>query len=191
MLGIAAVTFAVDRGEDWGWGSPETLGLFAAGALLLVAFVAIERRAAWPLIDLSLFRNRPYVSITLLGMTANIAFVVTTFAATLYLQDVRGYSPLEGGFIFLAASVMQAVAGPLSGRLAERYDVPRTMAVSIAIGALGLLGVAAGLGIGIYAAALVVFGLGYGLAGRCSASAPSPWSRPSRRAPPPGSPSRS
>jgi EmrB/QacA subfamily drug resistance transporter len=162
-LGIAAVTFAVDRGEAWGWGSPETLGMFAAGALLLVAFVAIERRAAWPLIDLSLFRNRPYVSITLLGMTANIAFVVTTFAATLYLQDVRGYSPLEGGFIFLAASVMQAVAGPLSGRLAERYDVPRTMAVAIAIGAIGLLVVAAGLGIGIYAAALTVFGLGYGL----------------------------
>jgi MFS family permease len=137
--------------------------MFCAGALLLVAFVAIERRATWPLIDLSLFRNRPYVSITLLGMTANIVFVVTTFAATLYLQDVRGYSPLEGGFIFLAASVMQAIAGPLSGRLAERHDVPKVMALSIACGALGLVIVAAGVGIGLYAAALVVFGLGYGL----------------------------
>lgn len=162
-LGIGSITFAVDRGETWGWGSPQTIGLFAGGAALLAAFVAIERRVAWPLVDLGLFRNRPYVSITLLGMTANIVFVVTTFAATLYLQDVRGYSPLEGGFIFLAASVMQAVAGPLSGRLAERFDVPRVMAVSIAVGAAGLLAVAAGLGIGIYAAALVVFGLGYGL----------------------------
>jgi EmrB/QacA subfamily drug resistance transporter len=161
--GLAAVTFAVDRGEDWGWGSAQTIGLFCAGALLLIAFVAIERRATWPLIDLSLFRNRPYVAITLLGMTANIVFVVTTFAATLYLQDVRGYSPIEGGFIFLAASLMQAVAGPLSGRLAERFDVPKVMAVSIAIGAVGLLTVAAGVGIGLYACALVVFGIGYGV----------------------------
>jgi EmrB/QacA subfamily drug resistance transporter len=162
-LGIGAITFAVDRGDAWGWTSGRTLGLFAAGIALLVAFVAIERRTTWPLVDLDLFRNRRFVAITLLGMTANIAFVVTTFAATLYLQDVRGYSPLEGGFIFLAASAMQAVAGPLSGRLAERFDIPRTMLLAIVVGAAGLLVLAAGLGIGIFAAALVVFGLGYGL----------------------------
>jgi EmrB/QacA subfamily drug resistance transporter len=162
-LGIAAITFAVDRGDAWGWGSARTIALFAAGLALLAGFVAIERRTRWPLVDLKLFRNRSFVSITLLGMTANIAFVVTTFAVTLYLQDVRGYSPLQGGFIFLAASLMQAVAGPLSGRLAERFDIPRTMLAAIVVGALGLFVIAAGLGIGIIAAALVVFGLGYGL----------------------------
>jgi EmrB/QacA subfamily drug resistance transporter len=162
-LGIGAITFAVDRGDAWGWGSGRTIGLFAVGVVLLLGFVAIERRTSFPLVDLALFRNRRFVAITLLGMIANIAFVVTTFATTLYLQDVRGYSPLEGGFIFLSASVMQAVAGPLSGRLAERFNIPRTMLVAIVVGALGLLVIAAGLGIGIIAAALVVFGLGYGL----------------------------
>jgi EmrB/QacA subfamily drug resistance transporter len=162
-LGIGAVTFAVDRGDAWGWGSGRTVGLFAAGVLLLASFVAIERRARFPLVDLALFRNRRFVAVTLLGMTANIAFVVTTFAATLYLQDVRGYSPLEGGFIFLAASAMQAIAGPLSGRLAERFNIPRTMLVAIGVGAVGLIVIAAGLGIGIFAVALSVFGLGYGL----------------------------
>jgi EmrB/QacA subfamily drug resistance transporter len=162
-LGIGAITFAVDRGDAWGWGSGRTIGLFVVGVVLLLGFVAIERRTSFPLVDLALFRNRRFVAITLLGMIANIAFVVTTFATTLYLQDVRGYSPLEGGFIFLSASVMQAVAGPLSGRLAERFNIPRTMLVAIVVGALGLLVIAAGLGIGIIAAALVVFGLGYGL----------------------------
>jgi EmrB/QacA subfamily drug resistance transporter len=162
-LGIGAVTFAVDRGDVWGWDSARTIGLFAAGAALLVLFVAIERRTKFPLVDLELFRNRRFVSVTLLGMTANIAFVVTTFAATVYLQDVRGYSPLQGGSIFLAASAMQAVAGPLSGRLAERFNIPRTMLIAIGVGAIGLLAIAAGLGIGLYAVALSVFGLGYGL----------------------------
>jgi EmrB/QacA subfamily drug resistance transporter len=162
-LGIAAITFAVDRGDAWGWGSGRTIALFAAGVGLLAGFVAIERRTSFPLVDLALFRNRRFVAVTLLGMTANVAFVVTTFAATLYLQDVRGYSPLEGGFIFLSASAMQAIAGPLSGRLAERFNIPRTMLVGIVIGAAGLLVIAAGEPIGIYAAALSVFGLGYGL----------------------------
>jgi EmrB/QacA subfamily drug resistance transporter len=162
-LGIGAITFAVDRGDLWGWGSGRTFGLLAVGAALLLAFVTIERRVSFPLVDLALFRNRRFVAITLLGMTANIAFVVTTFAATLYLQDVRGYSPLAGGSIFLAASLMQAIAGPLSGRLAERFSVSRTMLVAICVGAVGLLVIAAGPATGIIGAALTVFGIGYGL----------------------------
>ena len=94
-LGIGAVTFAVDRGEEWGWGSGRTIGLFAAGALLLAAFVAIERRASWPLIDLKLFRNRPYVAVTMLGMTANIVFVVTTFASPSTSRTCGATRPLR------------------------------------------------------------------------------------------------
>src|SRR5436190_1850589 len=56
-LGIAALTLAVDRGSTWGWTSAATLGTFAAGALMLAAFVAVERRVRFPLVELSLFRN--------------------------------------------------------------------------------------------------------------------------------------
>jgi EmrB/QacA subfamily drug resistance transporter len=162
-LGISAITFAVDRGEGWGWGSAQTLGLLAAGAALLVAFGLIERRVRYPLVDMALFGNRPYVGITLLGTTANIVFVVTTFSSALYLQDVRGHSPMDAGFIFLAASATLGVAGPLSGRLAERFDVPRLMASGMGVGAIGLLVVAADADLAVYAPALAVFGFGYGL----------------------------
>jgi EmrB/QacA subfamily drug resistance transporter len=163
VLGIAAVTFAVDKGETWGWDSAQTLGLMAAGVVLLAAFVAIERRVANPLVDLTLFRNPPYVAVTLLGLVANTAFCVGTFASTLYLQRVLGYSPLEGGLIFLAASGAMAIAGPLSGRLGERYDVARLMTVSILGGAAGLVVVSLGPDLPLYISALVAFGFGYGL----------------------------
>jgi EmrB/QacA subfamily drug resistance transporter len=162
-LGIAAVSYAVARGDGWGWTSARTLALLAAGVLLLVAFVQVERRVRYPLVELALFRNRPYVSITLLGLAANIAFVVTTYASTLYLQDVRGYSPIEGGAIFLAASAAQGIAGPLSGRLAEMFDVSRMMAASIGVGAVGLLVLAADTDLAVYMPALFVFGIGYGI----------------------------
>jgi MFS family permease len=162
-LGIALITFAVDRGEEWGWLGPSTIGAFLAGLLLLVAFVEIERRVRWPLVDLSLFRNRPYVIVTALGTVSNVAFVSTTLATTLYLQQVRDFSALGAGAIFLACSAMLAFAGPLSGRLGERFVVARVIPVAMGVGAAGLVVVALDPGLLAYMAGLAVFGLGYGI----------------------------
>ena len=123
----------------------------------------IERRVRFPLLDLSLFRNLPYVAVTLSGTAANIGLCVTAFGVTLYLQQVEGYSPAVAGLIFLGASAAEAVAGPLSGRLGERFHIPTLMAAAIALGALGVLVLAAGPPLALYVAALAAFGLGYGL----------------------------
>ena len=162
-LGIAAVTLAVDRADVWGFVSPDTLGLLAAGLLSIAAFVARERRTPQPLVNLALFSNHAYVGITLLGAVANIAFVVTTFAVTIYLQQVEGYSALQAGAIFVAASLALGVAGPLSGRLGERFHVPSVMAVGTLAGAAGLVVLALGPGLGLLVPALIAFGAGYGI----------------------------
>lgn len=162
-VGIGAVTFAIDRGEAWGWTSLATIGTALGGLALLASFVYLEGRVRWPLVDLSLFRNVPYVTVTLAGMVANTSFVVTLFAATLYLQQVKGHSPMASGVIFLAASVAVAIAGPLSGILGERFDIPRLMGAAIVVGAAGLIGLAADASLSVYLPALAVFGFGYGL----------------------------
>jgi MFS family permease len=128
-----------------------------------VAFVLRERTARWPLVRLDLFRNAPYVLVTLMATVANIAFVVATFAATIYLQQVKHYTPLDAGVIFLAASALLGVAGPLSGRLGERYDIPRTIATATMIGAVGLLLFSVGGDLGPYLPGLALVGLGYGI----------------------------
>ena len=162
-LGIGSITLAVDRADVWGFVSADTLGLLALGLLLLLAFVIRERRARFPLVDLKLFSNAPYVGITFLGTVANVAFVVTTFAVTIYLQQVEGYSALEAGAIFIAASLALGIAGPLSGRLAERFHVPTVMAVGTVVGALGLISLALAPPLGPYVIGLIAFGGGYGI----------------------------
>lgn len=161
--GVGAITLAVDRGQLWGWGDVRTLGVFAAGLALLAGFVAIERRVRVPLVDLSLFRNRPYVAVTLAGMVANVAFCVTTFASTLYLQEVRGLSPLLAGVVFLAPALCLAAAGPLSGHLGDRLPALGVMALAIGAGAVGLLLVASAQSWPLYIPAFALFGAGYGL----------------------------
>jgi EmrB/QacA subfamily drug resistance transporter len=161
VLGIAAVTFAVDRANEWGLEA--TLGLAAVGFLLLAGFLVRERTARWPLVRLDLFRNPPYIIVTLMAATANVAFVVATFATTIYLQQVEGYTPLEAGAIFLVASAASGVAGPLSGRLGERFDIPRTIAAATVVGAVGLFLVSTGGELGGYLLGLALLGLGYGI----------------------------
>ncbi|MGI9556350.1 MAG: MFS transporter [Solirubrobacterales bacterium] len=159
-LGIAAITFAIDRANEWS--AAATIGLVVVGFLLLGAFVARERVAKWPLVDLALFRNRPYVIVTSIATACNIGFVVNVFLVTIYLQEVEGYTPIEAGAIFGAASLTAGIAGPLSGRLGERFDVPRTMGLATLVGSVGLFIVSLRGDLGIFIVALAIVGIGYG-----------------------------
>ncbi|MEN3585708.1 MFS transporter [Streptomyces sp. ZYX-F-203] len=160
-LGIAVVTYAVDRSTDWPGGV--VAGLAVVGVLLLVLFVLRERVARWPLVALDLFRNKPYVIITAMATVANLAFVVAMYGFTIQLQEVDGYSPLVSGLVFLAASVAAGVAAPLSGRLGERFDMPRTMTLATLVGALGLFVASFDGGLGAYLPGLALTGFGYGM----------------------------
>ncbi len=160
-LAIAIITFAVDRSTEWSAG--QTLGAIAVGLLVMVAFVLRERTARWPLVALDLFSNLPYVLVTLLATVSNVAFVVGTFATTIYLQQVWDYTPLAAGAIYLAASIGCGAGGPLSGQLGERYDIPRAMVAAAALGAVGLFVVSLGGALGPYLVALAAFGVGYGI----------------------------
>ncbi|MFJ9605824.1 MFS transporter [Kitasatospora sp. NPDC101176] len=161
---IAALTAAVDRSHAWGWASPRTLGLLAFGVVCFAAFTAVERRAAYPLVDLGLFRHRLYVAITVTGTVANTAAVVYLFVATLYLQQVRHLSPVDAGVVFLVPATATAVAGPLAGRLAERYKPLTVMAAATALGGVAVLVLAAVTALSVYVLVLGVCGGALGLA---------------------------
>jgi MFS family permease len=162
ILGIAAFTYAIDRGSTWGWLNGRTLGLAGAGIGLVVLFLLVERRARDPLIDLGLFRNVPYVLVTAAGAVGNTAFCLMLFLSTIYLQQVRGLSPLMAGVVFLGPALANAGAGLLAGRLGARGIAPnRVMGAALAIGALALFGMSL---LSAWPAYISVFALaGFGL----------------------------
>ena len=67
----------------------------------LALFVVVENRVRWPLVDLSLVRNPRFTVLVIAGAIANIAYAVTIFLSTLYLQQVRALDPLMAGLVFL------------------------------------------------------------------------------------------
>jgi MFS family permease len=163
-LGIAGFTLAIDRGSTWGWLNGRTVGLAAAGIALLAGFLLIERRVRFPLVDLTLFRNIPYVLVTGAGTVGNTAFCLMLFLSTIYLQQVRDLSPLVAGVVFLGPALANAGAGLLAGRLGARGILPnRVMGAALAIGALGLFGLSLFTGWSWYISAFTLAGFGLGI----------------------------
>jgi EmrB/QacA subfamily drug resistance transporter len=100
-LGLFALVYGFSNSETHSWGHPLTVGMLAASAVLLAAFVAIEARAAHPLLPLRVVRDRTrggaYAAIALSGIAIFAVFLFLTY----YLQRTKGLSPIETGFAFL------------------------------------------------------------------------------------------
>jgi Na+/melibiose symporter-like transporter len=156
--------YAIDRGRTWGWLSVGTLVVLGTGLLLLATFVWIESRVRNPLVDLSLFRNRPFVAAALAGAISNVVYAVLAVLAALYLQQARGLSPFDAGLVFLALSTGAAVASFSAGRLADLVAPDRLMAVALALSAGAVLGLTDVQSLWAYTPIFGVCGLGLGLA---------------------------
>jgi EmrB/QacA subfamily drug resistance transporter len=137
--GLIALVWGIVRSGESGWGSAEVVGALAAAALLLAAFVVIERRSPEPLVRLSIFSVR-----TVRG--ANVAmFIVAAglfamfFFNTLYLQRVLGYSPLEAGLAFLPFTLGIIIGAGLSQRLLPAIGAREVPIIGTFLAAAGVL----------------------------------------------------
>ena len=165
-IGLVSLLVALDQVDDWGWGDPKTIGLFALAAVLVAAFLPIERRAGMrALIPRGVMRNESFRAscLAILFMSA------TFFAALLYLpqfmQKHLGYSPLEAGvgmLPFLATfALVSFVAGPLYNRLGAKL-LAAVGAACITIAPFVFSQVGEGSGYGSLVAGMIVLGVGIG-----------------------------
>ena len=114
---FATLTYAIIEAPARGWGSPIIVGAFSAALCALVGLLLYEPRRADPLIDLRFFRSIPFASATITAVAAFAALGGFLFLNTLYLQEVRGLSPLRAGLDTLPMAIMTMAASPISGRL--------------------------------------------------------------------------
>jgi MFS family permease len=162
-IGIGLFTLTFDRAPTWGWSSTATAAAFVASIAVLAAFVVVENRVRWPLVDMSLARDSKFTVLVAAGTVANIAYGVTIFLSTMYLQQVRGLDPLMAGLAFLGPSAGAAVGGALSGRLATLRPPVVVMGVTCVAAAVSLAAVSASHAWAVYLTALTACGFTLGL----------------------------
>lgn len=109
------------------------------GAAVLALFVLRENRAAFPVLDMTLFRRNMVFALSNLSALINYAATYAlSFLLSLYLQYIKGLSPRTAGLIMLAQPVMMAVFSPLAGRLSDRVEPRIVASAGMAMSAAGL-----------------------------------------------------
>jgi EmrB/QacA subfamily drug resistance transporter len=165
-VGLVSLLVGLDQASDWGWGDPRVLGLLALAAILVAAFVPIERRAgAHALVPREVMRNESFTA----SCFAVLFMAATFFASLLYLPQLMekelGYSALESGVGMLPFLAVFALASFAAGPLYDRLGAKRLAVIGatcIGIGALLLSLVEEGSGYGALIPGMVVLGIGAG-----------------------------
>jgi EmrB/QacA subfamily drug resistance transporter len=163
---LTSLTYAIIEGPASGWASAKILFFFGLALVALIVFLAWEPRRDDPLIDPRFFRSAPFSGATATAVTAFAAMGGFLFLNTLYLQDVRGFSPLAAGLYLLPMAATMAVCAPLAGRIvaARGARIPLVIAgLALIAGGLLLTRLTDAAGPGFLAVSYVVFGAGFGL----------------------------
>jgi EmrB/QacA subfamily drug resistance transporter len=164
---LASLTYGIIEGPATGWTSYEILGCFALGALALAVLLRYEPRRAEPLLDLRFFRSVPFSGATLIAVSVFATLAGFLFLNAIYLQDVRGLSPLRAGVWMLPMAAMSVVFAPLSGRLvaARGPRLPLVLAgAGMTAGLLPMTQLNAGTPPWLLLTCYVVFGTGFAMA---------------------------
>jgi EmrB/QacA subfamily drug resistance transporter len=136
---LFCLVLALIEGNDQGWTSALVLGLLGASLVLLLSFVAIERRSAQPMFDLSLFGKPAFTGAQIVAFCLHASMFSIFLYLTLYLQNILGYSALEAGLRFLPVSLLSFLVAPLAGKLAEQLSVRGFLGAGLTMVGLGLV----------------------------------------------------
>jgi EmrB/QacA subfamily drug resistance transporter len=137
--GLVVLVYAITQANDYGWGSFETIGLFAGAAVLLAAFIGWESRAGEPLVPFSIFRLRTLAAANVAGLVLGTALFGMFLMLTLYMQQVLAYSPMKSGVAYLAVAGTAIFWSTLAAQLVTRVGVKPVLIAGMTFLSLGLL----------------------------------------------------
>src|ERR1039457_2539346 len=179
-VGLGAILIAITNGiqpyrdNTMGWPNPAVLGLLAGGAVRLAAFVVIERKAAEPMIQLSLFRIRAFTAGNVAGFAVSIARGGLQFMLIVWLQGIwlplHGYNysvtPLWAGIFLLPLTAGFLVSGPVAGTLSDRFGTRGIASAGMAVfggSFIGLMLLPVDFGYWAFALLIAANGIGSGM----------------------------
>jgi EmrB/QacA subfamily drug resistance transporter len=132
-------TYGLIRGNEDGWGSLPIAGSLVGAAVLLAAFVAVERRTEAPMLPLSLFRIPAFTGTAVVAFAQSVALYPLLLFVAIYMQVGLGLSPTETGLRILPLTLVLVVVAPISGRLTNRLPLRVPLTAGLVLIGTGLL----------------------------------------------------
>ena len=167
-LGTMALVFTLIKAESWGWTSGRTIGGFVVAAVLIAAFLLVERRQEDPLVPLRIFRNRNLAAADATLLVTVAALFGMFFFLTLYMQQVLGFSALKTGVAYMPLSVTLIAASAVASKLVDRFGPKPVLATGLLVATCGFLLLTRVTGHGDYAShvlpSMIILAAGMGCA---------------------------
>jgi MFS transporter, DHA2 family, methylenomycin A resistance protein len=139
ILMLVGLVGATIHSESAGWLSPIVWIGFAVAVISSTAFLFVESRTAAPMLPLDFFRHPTFTAATLVGLLINFTFYGMIFIFGIYLQRIRGYSPIWSGIAFVPLPVVCFFANVMAGRATRKIDLRLLMVMGLSVDALGYL----------------------------------------------------
>ncbi|MEU8343103.1 DHA2 family efflux MFS transporter permease subunit [Spirillospora sp. NPDC048832] len=164
---LFCLTFALTEGQKHEW-SAGIWGLIAAGIALFVIFVVQQRsrQDGEPLVPFSLFRDRNFTVLNLVGAAVSVGMVGMFLPMTIYLQSVLGFSALKAGLVMAPSSLVSMFLAPVAGRLSDRIGGKFILMGGLTLYGAGMMWIVLVAEVGTdwkaFIPALVVSGIGIG-----------------------------
>lgn len=138
-LSLVAGLLTLSLGPRAGWSAPGTLGGVTVFALLVAAFILVEKRHPAPMLDFALFKRPAFALGALAALVLFMGISATRFLAPFFLQGVKGFDASRVGLLMLPSATVTAIVAPFAGRLADRFGVRLVANIGFSIAALGLV----------------------------------------------------
>jgi MFS family permease len=138
VVGLTGLVFGISRGGIDGWVDPLVLGGIGLAAVLLPAWVLVESRAAAPMLDLSIFRNRLFAAASGAAFVNGLSRFALMFVFVFYFQGPQGDDPITAGIKLAPLALGMLVASPLAGVWADRHGSRTLAAAGMLVSAVGL-----------------------------------------------------
>jgi EmrB/QacA subfamily drug resistance transporter len=137
--GLSLLVYAMVDANNAGWGSTQTIVLFAISIALLAAFVVTELRSRAPLVPFRFFRLQNITGANISGLLIGASLFSMFFFVSLYMQQVLGYKPLKAGLSYLPLAVAIILSAGIASQLVSRFGFKPILITGMALIAIGLL----------------------------------------------------
>ncbi|MCG7849299.1 MAG: MFS transporter [ANME-2 cluster archaeon] len=139
FMSLISLLLVITRGQELGWDSPAIIGLSVMFAVFLTGFIIAEKRADQPMVELSLFRNRPFSASNTSGFLSFVAMFAAFFLMPFYMEEILGYNTVHMAMALIAVPLVMALVAPVSGWISDRTNSFKLSSLGMAVTCLALI----------------------------------------------------
>ena len=132
-VGLFTLLLALSEGNSKGWSSAYEIVLFSIAFISLFSFVFIELTEEQPLLDLRVLKNTPFSLSLVISTITTIGMYGALFLIPIYMQNIRGYSPMEAGMLSLPMAIVTGIMMPISGKLFDKFGAKWLTVIGLSI----------------------------------------------------------